>query len=326
MIDPLAFSFYPQAATAAAPDLPPTTSPLLHVIADNQTPTLIVRKPFYSVLSQAQWMAISQQLRPLLAQLRHAGGSGEWQTVDGNWQLTLQLPESGGVAERVVTALMRRLAQPAPGTTVAPETIAIRQQQVARQLTLLNTPVNAELHSSAGCRRGIQRIPHASSDNALLVFIPLPEGASLAALQLLALLCEPQFFQRLRVEQQIGYVVSCRYQRIADRDGLLLALQSPDRSISNLLRCCKTFLRQLTLCGQAEFSQLQHQLAEQNGQAQDASATALSALRQRYHLPVATPQNVNDLQLDEVIALWREITRRRRSWRILYSAPTTSAT
>ncbi len=356
VIDPLAFSFYPQAATAAAPDLPPTTSPLLRVIADNQTPTLIVRKPFYSVLSQAQGMAISQQIRPLLAQLRHAGGSGEWRTVDGNWQLTLQLPESGGVAVRVVTALMRRLSQPALGTTVAPETIAIRQllqqlpehltiapaqegwlaamvggsgnlaQQVARQLTLLNTPVNAELHASAVCRRGIQRIPHASSDNALLVFIPLPEGASLAALQLLALLCEPQFFQRLRVEQQIGYVVSCRYQRIADRDGLLLALQSPDRSISNLLRCCKTFLRQLTLCGQAEFSQLQHQLAEQHGQAQDASATALSALRQHYHLPVATPQNVNDLRLDEVITLWREITRRRRSWRILYSAPTTSAT
>lgn len=119
--------------------------------------------------------------------------------MDGNWQLTLQLPESGGVAERVVTALMRRLAQPAPGTTFASETIAIRQllqqlpehltitpaqegwlaamvggsgnlaQQVARQLTLLNTPVNAELHSSVGCRRGIQRIPHASSDNALLV-------------------------------------------------------------------------------------------------------------------------------------------------------------
>jgi secreted Zn-dependent insulinase-like peptidase len=31
------------------------------------------------------------------------------------------------------------------------------------------------------------------------------------------------------VEQQIGYVVSCRYQRVADRDGLLMALQSPDR-------------------------------------------------------------------------------------------------
>ncbi|WP_227509346.1 hypothetical protein [Klebsiella aerogenes] len=292
----------------------------------------------------------------MLAQLRHAGGSGEWQTVDGNWQLTLQLPESGGVAERVVTALMRRLSQPAPGTVVAPETIAIRQllqqlpeqltiappqegwlaamvggnsnlaRQVARLLSLLNAPVNAELRSSAGCRRGIQRIPHASSDSALLVFIPLPEGASLAALQLLALLCEPQFFQRLRVEQQIGYVVSCRYQRIADRDGLLLALQSPDRSAGNLLRCCKTFLRQLTLCGQAEFSQLQHQLAEQNGQVRDASATALAALRQRYHLPVAKPQDVNELQLDEIIALWREITRRRRSWQILYSAPTTSTT
>ena len=51
--------------------------------------------------------------------------------------------------------------------------------------------------------------------------------------------------QRLRVEQQIGYVVSCRYQRVADRDGLLMALQSPDRRAGELLRCGKDFLRQL---------------------------------------------------------------------------------
>ncbi|PCR46371.1 hypothetical protein CQA88_31990, partial [Klebsiella pneumoniae] len=49
------------------------------------------------------------------------------------------------------------------------------------------------------------------------------DGASLAALRLLAQHCEPLFFQRLRVEQQIGYVVSCRYQRVADRDGASLA-------------------------------------------------------------------------------------------------------
>ncbi|MCS5961643.1 hypothetical protein LNP74_31510 [Klebsiella pneumoniae subsp. pneumoniae] len=34
-------------------------------------------------------------------------------------------------------------------------------------------------------------------------------------LRLLAQHCEPLFFQRLRVEQQIGYVVSCRYQRVS---------------------------------------------------------------------------------------------------------------
>ncbi len=94
-------------------------------------------------------------------------------------------------------------------------------------------------------------------DTALLVFIPLPDGASLAALRVLAQRCEPLFFQRLRVEQQIGYVVSCRYQRVADRDGLLMALQSPDRRAVELLRCCKTFLRQLPPLDEAAFRPLQ---------------------------------------------------------------------
>lgn len=97
----------------------------------------------------------------------------------------------------------------------------------------------------APCRRGVERLVYPGGDTALLVFIPLPDGASLAALRLLAQHCEPLFFQRLRVEQQIGYVVSCRYQRVADRDGLLMALQSPDRRAGELLRCGKDFLRQL---------------------------------------------------------------------------------
>ncbi len=71
----------------------------------------------------------------------------------------------------------------------------------------------------APCRRGVERLVYPGGDTALLVFIPLPDGASLAALRLLAQHCEPLFFQRLRVEQQIGYVVSCRYQRVADRTG-----------------------------------------------------------------------------------------------------------
>ncbi|MBR7282339.1 pyrroloquinoline quinone biosynthesis protein PqqF, partial [Klebsiella pneumoniae] len=74
---------------------------------------------------------------------------------------------------------------------------------------------------------------------------PLPHGRSLAARRVLAQNCEPLFFRRLRLEQQIGYVVSCRYQRVADRDGLLMALQSPDRPAGELLRCGKDFLRQL---------------------------------------------------------------------------------
>ncbi|WEF26100.1 pyrroloquinoline quinone biosynthesis protein PqqF [Klebsiella aerogenes] len=347
----IAFTFYPQVVDRSLPELAQEAAPLLHVSADTRPPTLILRAPFYARFYQAQGLALGEQLRPLLAELRHIGGSGEWQTVDGSWQLTLQLPEPGRAADHAITAIVRQIASPVPAIAPQPESIAIRQllnhlperltsstgkngwlaalvggsagqaQRLARQLNLPGVPINAETTSFVPCRGGIERLPHASNDTALLIFIPLPEGAPLAALRLLALLCEPQFFQRLRVEQQIGYVVSCRYQRLADRDGLLLALQSPDRSVLNLLRCCKTFLRELTLCNTGEFRILQQQLAEQARSPTKASATALSALRQQYGLPDITPQSIDELRYDEVIALWRELTRRRRRWRILFSAP-----
>ena len=292
-------------------------------------------------------MAIGKQLRPLLAEMRHIGGSGEWQTVDGSWQLTLRLPDAVVMAEPIIGAIIDRLSRPTPAITPAPDGIAIRQllkqlperlasepsrngwlaalaggsaghaHGLARQLGLLRAPVNAKPLPLSDCPGGVEHIPHASADSALLVFIPLPPGASLAALRLLALCCEPRFFQRLRVEQQIGYVVSCRYQRIADRDGLLLALQSPDRSPVNLLGCCKPFLRELTLCDESEFSLLRQQLATQIRSPMDASATAVAALRQRYGLPVLTPQAIDALQPDEIVALWREMTRRR--WRVLFT-------
>ena len=347
--NPIAFSFYPQTARYAAPAPTSEAAPLLHLSAQTQPPTLILRRPFYSRVDRSQGVAMGKQLRPLLAELRHIDGSGEWQTVDGSWQLTLRLPDAMVTAEPIIGAIIDRLSHPAPATTPAPEGIAIREllQQLperlasdpprdgwlaalvggsaghahglARQLGLLRTPVNAKPLPLSVCPGGIEHIPHASADSVLLVFIPLPPGASLAALRMLALCCEPQFFQRLRVEQQIGYVVSCRYQRIADRDGLLLALQSPDRSPVNLLGCCKRFLRELTPCDEAAFSVLRRQLATQIRSPMDASATAVAALRQRYGLPVLTPQAIDALQPDEIIALWREMTRRRRRWRVLFT-------
>ncbi|MFR3707916.1 MAG: hypothetical protein ACLTXH_11900 [Enterobacter hormaechei] len=191
-------------------------------------------------MERAQGWRWANSYAPLLAELRHIDGSGEWQTVDGSWQLTLRLPDAVVTAEHIIGAIIDRLSHPAPALTPAPEGIAIREllQQLperlasdpprdgwlaalvggsaghahglARQLGLLRTPVNATPLPLSGCPGGIEHIPHASADSALLVFIPLPPGASLAALRLLALCCEPQFFQRLRVEQQIGYVVSCR--------------------------------------------------------------------------------------------------------------------
>lgn len=345
-----AFRFYPQTASSPGPEIALDAAPLLHLTEQRQPPTLVLRAPFYSAIGWSQGLAIGERLRPFLAELRHVGGSGEWQTVDGNWQLSLQYSEGIIPAEPIIMAILRQLAQRLPAIAPASESMAIRQllqqlperlasaassgwqaalvggsteqaQRIARQLGLLNAPINAKIAPPTAFQSGIERLAHSSDDTALLVFIPLPQDASLPALRLLAQLCEAQFFQRLRVEQQIGYVVSCRYQRLADRDGLLLALQSPSRSAINLLRCCKTFMRKLTLCNAAEFDIWQQQLARQARAPIDASATAVVALRKRNGLPVLTPQAVDDLRHDEVIALWRELTRRRRSWRVLFSAP-----
>lgn len=87
-----------------------------------------------------------------------------------------------------------------------------------------------------------------SQDAALLLFCPLVEAnaRTLAAWQLLAMLYEPRFFQRLRVEMNIGYVVSCRFHHSADRPGILFALQSPHLTATQLLRHTQDFLNEMT--------------------------------------------------------------------------------
>lgn len=285
----------------------------------------------------------------MLAALRHAGGHGEWHLFDGSWQLILQLPASGQRPEAILQAIVRQLALPVAPLPPPPESIAIRHliaqlperlgtsahqegwlvaltggsaedaQWVARQLSRLTVPVNPPMPAPAPCRRGVERLAFPGEGAALLVFIPLPEGASLAALRVLAQFCEPPFFQRLRVEQQIGYVVSCRYQRVADRDGLLMALQSPERRPGELLRCCKTFLRQLDPMDEATFRLLQQRLAAQARTRVPPKVRALDALRQEYNLPGVTPQAADALRVEEVVALWREMTRRRRRWRVLFT-------
>ncbi|EJV1647815.1 pyrroloquinoline quinone biosynthesis protein PqqF [Klebsiella pneumoniae] len=345
----LAFAFYPQAAGDLVAKCPEKAAPLLHLPSPGEPPRLLLRPPFYCSPDQAEGLARGEQLRPQLAALRHAGGHGEWHLFDGSWQLTLQLPEPGRRPEAILQAILRQLALPVASLTPPPESIAIRYlmaqlperlgtsghqkgwlaalaggsaedaQWIARQLSLITAPVNPPMPAPAPCRRGVERLVYPGGDTALLVFIPLPDGASLAALRLLAQHCEPLFFQRLRVEQQIGYVVSCRYQRVADRDGLLMALQSPDRRAGELLRCGKDFLRQLAPMDEATFRPLQQRLAAQIRASRPPEARALSALRQEYGLPELTPQAVDALRVAEVADLAREMTRRRRRWQVLFT-------
>ncbi|TFY90061.1 pyrroloquinoline quinone biosynthesis protein PqqF [Pseudomonas kairouanensis] len=98
---------------------------------------------------------------------------------------------------------------------------------------------------------GSQRIWHEvitdSQEVALLLFCPVPSQtlADEAAWRLLGHLLQGPFYQRLRVEQQIGYAVFSGVRQINGQTGLLLGVQSPSVSLEGIVDHLQTFLRQL---------------------------------------------------------------------------------
>ncbi len=96
-----------------------------------------------------------------------------------------------------------------------------------------------------------QRIWHTfefdSDEAALLLFCPTPSQslADEAAWRLLGHLLQGPFYQRLRVELQIGYAVFSGIRQINGQTGLLLGVQSPSVSLEGIADHLQTFLKQL---------------------------------------------------------------------------------
>ena len=86
-----------------------------------------------------------------------------------------------------------------------------------------------------------------SSEHALLLFCPTAtrEIADEAAWRLLAHLCQTPFYQRLRVELQLGYAVFSALRQIQGRTGLLFGVQSPTAPAGELLGHIQHFLEAL---------------------------------------------------------------------------------
>lgn len=97
--------------------------------------------------------------------------------------------------------------------------------------------------------------PSDSSESALLMFYPTP-SASLddeAAWRLFAQLMQAPFYQRLRVELQLGYAVFSGFRQIAGHGGLLFGVQSPSASIGQIVAHIETFIERLpTLIAEAD--------------------------------------------------------------------------
>jgi coenzyme PQQ biosynthesis probable peptidase PqqF len=348
---PAPFRFYPAPLAAKLPRLPPVAQ-ALPIAPVQQVETLLMRPAFYHTLSDENAQARQRLLRPVLAELRHAGGSGYWQQKQGIWQLTLNLPESSQPAltsvQQVLQVLSANINAPA---AVTAQSIVIRQLMAALPSQLIKpvktpqwlaawcgadrvlhqrvahllsdfAPDLAQFAPPASLQRGIVPIACHGRDQALLLFIPLApsDDVSLAALRALALHLETRFFQRLRVEQQIGYVVSLRYQRVADVDGLLLALQSPDIPWRTLFAHCKRFLREMV----GEIAALpaeklpawQTHLRAQVENTANAER-AVETLRQQHGLATLNRAAIQSLTLPHIQHLHAQLLREKRRWLIL---------
>ena len=86
-----------------------------------------------------------------------------------------------------------------------------------------------------------------ASEHALLLFCPTAtwDIADEAAWRLLAHLCQTPFYQRLRVELQLGYAVFSGLRQIHGQTGLLFGVQSPSVAPVDLLGHIEQFLNEL---------------------------------------------------------------------------------
>lgn len=85
------------------------------------------------------------------------------------------------------------------------------------------------------------------SEHAVLLFCPTP-SLSLedeAAWRLLAHLGQAPFYQRLRIELQLGYAVFSGFRQIAGRSGWLFGVQSPHASVEAIVSHLESFISQM---------------------------------------------------------------------------------
>ncbi|WP_260962196.1 pyrroloquinoline quinone biosynthesis protein PqqF [Pseudomonas citri] len=89
--------------------------------------------------------------------------------------------------------------------------------------------------------------PTDSEEQAVLLFCPAPTGAlsDEATWRLLAQLCQAPFYQRLRVELQLGYAVFSGARQVNATTGLLFGAQSPSASTAQLIGHIEQFLNDL---------------------------------------------------------------------------------
>lgn len=207
-------------------------------------------------------------------------------------------------------------------------------QQIARQLSRFPGAVNppAQAPRTLPVPQWEYTVATDSGDAAVVLFCPQTEIApqAVAAWRCLALIFQPAFFQQLRVEQNIGYVVSCRLWQVAGHSGILFCLQSPGLTHDDLWLAIEAFLQRMAT---ALLAMTVEQLAEHRRVLLDSLNShhddPLTASRERWlqqqdPVPALTAEAVEQLSLSDLQYHHQQLLRQRQlGWRVSNRKKTT---
>ncbi|RMQ42941.1 Coenzyme PQQ biosynthesis protein PqqF [Pseudomonas cichorii] len=173
-----------------------------------------------------------------------------------------------------------------------------------------------------------------SPEDAVLLFCTTPDSsvAHEAGWRLLAHLIQAPFYQRLRVELQLGYAVFSGLRQIAGRSGLLFGVQSPASSAEQLVGHIETFIDELPeLIQSADLPGLRQTLAEQFDQAAMPNEQAAELLWQACLYGQAgnpfeqLPQTLLHLEKHSLLAVADQLKAAKGGWLILANRPVPAA-
>ncbi|MBD9600995.1 pyrroloquinoline quinone biosynthesis protein PqqF [Pseudomonas sp. PDM10] len=187
------------------------------------------------------------------------------------------------------------------------------------------SPINAQHLWSA--------VDTGSSEHALLLFCPTATAniADEAAWRLLAHVCQTPFYQRLRVELQLGYAVFSALRQIHGQTGLLFGVQSPSVAPLDLLEHIEHFLSGLAgmiddIDDEAFIDQRQA-LADQFDSAALPNAQAAELLWQGKLAGHSSdyleflPQTILMIDRETLLAAAQRLNQAEGGWRCLASGP-----
>ncbi|CAH0307817.1 Protease 3 [Pseudomonas sp. Bi123] len=211
------------------------------------------------------------------------------------------------------------------------------QTQAAMGLALSRVQGTPDHQSTSPLSIGSQHLWSAvdtgSSEHALLLFCPTAthDIADEAAWRLLTHLCQSPFYQRLRVELQLGYAVFSGLRQINGQTGLLFGVQSPSVAPLDLLQHIEQFLgeleRMIESIDELTFIAQRQALADQfdstalpNTQAAELLWQGKLAGHSSDYLGLL-PQAILMIDRKALLAAAQRLNRAEGGWRCLASGP-----